>query len=522
MKRIKRIDAYLIKNFLTLFFITFFICLFIVIMQFLWMHVNDLVGKGLPIKVLMQFFFYASLSMVPLALPLAILLASLMTFGNLGERLELLALKSAGISLFRIMRGLIVLISFIVVGAFFFSNNVIPVAQKKMWTLMFSIRQTSPELDVPVGEFYSGIKGMNLYVRGKNHKTQALENVMIYDFSNGFNNASVTTADSVHIKLTEDKRNLVLQLYGGEQFENLKKQQFTGASNVPYRRETFTRKDILIDFDSNFQEIDESILDNQHVSKNIVRLTHDIDSANHRTDSLITTFTQRICSEGYFDKAYEPTERETARQETLKPTMAPINADSIFLASSQKDMDAISKSARQKMQNARANLTFHRISVEDTSDFRARHNIEWHQKFTLSLACLIFFFIGAPLGAIIGKGGLGVPTVISIILFLIYYIINTTGIKMARELIWPVWQGMWLSSFVLAPIGIFFTYKAATDSAIFKSDAYKIWWQKVRDFCKNHKKTGSIKNWIQEHKQQTKENKHIQSKHNNEQQTQHN
>ncbi len=496
MLRIKRLDAYLVKNFLGLFFVTFFICLFIVIMQFLWMHVNDLVGKGLPMKVLMQFFFYASLSMVPLALPLAILLASLMTFGNLGERLELLAMKSAGISLFRIMRSLIVTISFVVVGAFFFSNNVIPVAQKKMWALMFSIRQTSPELDVPVGEFYSGIHGMNLYVRSKNHKTQALENVMIYDFSQGFNNASVTTADSVHIKLTEDKRNLVLQLFGGEQFENLRKQQFVGTSNVPYRRETFKEKEILIDFDSNFQEIDESVLDDQHVSKNIVRLTHDIDSANHRCDSLEKAFAQRMVNEGYFNDAYKPTEREIARNEVLKPTMPILNADSVFMASSQKDMEAISKAAKQKAQNNRANLTFHRINVDDASDFSARHNIEWHQKFTLSLACLIFFFIGAPLGAIIGKGGLGMPTVISIVLFLVYYVVNTTGVKMARELLWPVWQGMWLSSFVLAPIGIFFTYKAATDSAIFKSEAYKIWWTQLKEFWKRVQEQGGALQWV--------------------------
>lgn len=483
--RIKRLDTYMIKSFLGLFFVTFFICLFIVIMQFLWMHVNDLVGKGLPMKVLMQFFFYASLSMVPMALPLAILLASLMTFGNLGERFELLAMKSAGISLFRIMRSLIVTISFVVVGAFFFSNNVIPVAQKKMWTLMFSIRQTSPELDVPVGEFYSGIRGMNLYVRSKNHKTQALENVMIYDFSQGFNNASVTTADSVHIKLTEDKRNLVLQLFGGEQFENLKKQQFTGTSNVPYRRETFKEKEILIDFDSNFQEIDESVLDNQHVSKNIIRLTHDIDSANRRCDSLQKAFAVKITHDEYFNKAYEKTAREIAHNEVLKAQEPITNIDSAFLACSQREMEAVSRMAQQKEQNTRATVTFHRINVDDVSDFSARHNIEWHQKFTLSLACLIFFFIGAPLGAIIGKGGLGMPAVISIVLFLVYYVVNTTGIKMAREMIWPVWQGMWLSSIVLAPIGIFFTYKAATDSAIFKSDAYKIWWSNLKELWKN-------------------------------------
>ena len=285
----KRIDIYVLKNFLLLFFATFFICSFILIMQFLWLYIGEMVGKGLPIKVLMEFLLYSWLSLVPLALPLAILLASLMSFGDMGEKLELLAMKSAGVSLFRIMRSLMVFIVLICFSAFWFSNNVIPIAQKKQWALLHSFRNKSPELNIPVGEFYSEINNLRLYVRAKDYDTGALLNVMVYDFSKGFDNAAVTTADTVYVKMTEDKLNLKLLFKNGESFENLEKGEGFDFKNVPYRREVFRQKEMLVNFDANFNELDASYLDNQHVSKNSVRLTHDIDSVNVVRDSLHTT-----------------------------------------------------------------------------------------------------------------------------------------------------------------------------------------------------------------------------------------
>ena len=219
----KKLDAYILKTFAGLFFFTFIICMFILLMQFLWMHVNDLVGKGVEIKVLAEFFIYAIISVVPLGLPLAILLASLMTFGNLGEHFELTAMKAAGISLFRIMRPLTIAISFVCVAAFFFSNYVLPMGQTKLWTLIFSLRQKSPEFDIPTGEFYSGIDGYQLYVREKDNKRKLLKNMMIYDFSEGFANATVMVADSGRVYFTADNKYLLLMLYDGESFENLKK-----------------------------------------------------------------------------------------------------------------------------------------------------------------------------------------------------------------------------------------------------------------------------------------------------------
>ena len=241
----------MLKSFVPLFVMTFFICLFIVMMQFLWRFIDDFVGKGLGIGVIGELFFYASLTMIPMALPLAILLASLMTFGNLGERFELTAMKASGVSLLKVMSPLIVLVALIAIAAFFFQNNVLPVAQTKMWTLLYSMRQKSPELEIPEGVFYDQIPGYNLYVKEKNRDNGTLYHMMIYDLSKGFDNASVILADSGRLVMTEDKTHLVLRMWQGESFENLKEAEMSSA-NVPYRRESFDYKEVLLKFDANF------------------------------------------------------------------------------------------------------------------------------------------------------------------------------------------------------------------------------------------------------------------------------
>jgi len=471
MFRIKKIDSYLFKSFIGLFFVTFFICLFIVVMQMIWLNIDELIGKGIPLPILGKFFFYACLYSTPLALPLAILLASLMTFGNLGERLELLTMKTSGISLFRIMRSLLIFISAVVIGAFFFSNSVIPVAQQRMWTLMFSFRQKSPELDIPIGEFYSGIRGMNIYVRSKDHKNKDLRDVMIYDLTEGFDNAKVTSADIMRIEITEDKQNLVIILKNGEHFENVRTQT-RDKNNIPYRRETFAYKELLIDFDSSFKELSEDLLANQHVSKNIQRLTKDIDSINIVRDSLKVSYGNDFLKRRVFQQAYEPTYEEQRDSLPITASEFTQNTDSLFLSASQKDMKLIAQSAISNLQNVYSDVQYNSVVISDADNFFMRHNIEWHRKFTLSFACLIFFFIGAPLGAIIGKGGLGLPAVVSVLLFVVYYIIDTMGRKFATEGMWHVWQGIWLSSAILLPIGVFLTYKAAKDAEMYNKDAY--------------------------------------------------
>ena len=471
----KRIDIYVLKNFLLLFFATFFICSFILIMQFLWLYIGEMVGKGLPIKVLMEFLLYSWLSLVPLALPLAILLASLMSFGDMGEKLELLAMKSAGVSLFRIMRSLMVFIVLICFGAFWFSNNVIPIAQKKQWALLHSFRNKSPELNIPVGEFYSEINNLRLYVRAKDYDTGALLDVMVYDFSNGFDNAAVTTADTVYVKMTEDKLNLKLLFKNGESFENLKKGEGFDFKNVPYRREVFRQKEMLVNFDANFNELDASYLDNQHVSKDIVRLTHDIDSVNVVRDSLRTNLSIQMREE----KLYANSFADVDTVNELKVDKV-YDIDTLFAGTTYRQAKNIMNNAVSRINTVSNDIQYSKTVISDSDWYFTKHSLEWHRKFTLSFACLIFFFIGAPLGAIIRKGGLGMPAVVAVLMFIVYYIIDTMGVKMAREAVWEVWQGMWLSSAVLLPIGIFLTYKAATDSTLFNVDGWKLFIKRLK------------------------------------------
>ena len=482
----------MLQTFLPLFIMTFGICLFIVLMQFLWRYIDDMVGKGLGIPVLGEMFFYAALFLLPMALPLAILLASLMTFGNLGERLELLAMKSAGVSLIHIMRPLIITIGIISIGAFFFQNNAMPVVQVKLYSLLYSMRQKSPELDITEGVFYGEITGYNVYVKEKNNQTGLLKDVMIYDYSKGFNNARVILADSGRLKTSADKLFLVLSLFNGESFENLSEGQ-TGSNNrktaVPYRRETFSTKDILIGFDANFTRTDESFMQNQYMGKQLKDLQTSIDSMTVRLDSI-----KAINSKNVYDMSYKKTfskpKRELSQQaETgtgntatandadslTKISNEPvkiINFDSLYKAEAPSGQAALLVRAKSNIESVKADYYFKAATLGDEAYKVRRHLTEWHKKFTLSFACMVFFFIGAPLGAIIRKGGLGMPVVISVILFIFYYIIDNIGFKMARDGIWEAWEGMWLSSAILAPLGIFLTYKAVNDSVILNADTY--------------------------------------------------
>lgn len=470
MRLLKRIDYYTLVQFVKLFLATFFVSLFVFLMQFLWKYVDDMVGKGLGIKVLSEFFFYAAVSLVPLALPMSIMLASLMTFGNMGEQLELLAMKSAGISLFRIMRALMILMFAAVIGAFFFSNDILPKSQTNMWALLISMRQKSPELEIPSGEFYKGISGYSIYVSQKNDKTQILKHVIVYDFTGGFSNAAVMLADSARLDISSDKKFLVFTLYNGESFENLQQQNtYATASKIPYRRETFKFKQVIIDFNTNFNRFSTSLLKNENVSKNVKELRATIDSLSKQLVIMRKGIKGMYMPERFFGRL---TSVHSIPTNTTKVTLQHYSTDSLFdkLPESQKKMAVAA--ALSSLNQTKGEMSFNNIQIKETEDTIRRHAIDLHRKFALSFACLVFFFIGAPLGAIIRKGGFGTPVVLSIFMFIIYYIVDNTGTKMAREGIWPVWEGMWLSSAVLLPIGLFLTYKAVKDSTIMNSDSY--------------------------------------------------
>ena len=472
MLRIKKLDIFVIKSFLLLFIGTTFICLFIFMMQFLWRRVDDMVGKGLDLIVLAKFFYYSALALWPTSAPLAVLLASLMTFGNFGERFELIAMKAAGIPLTKVMRPLIIFTVFVAGLSFYFQNVTGPNAQLKLYTLIYSMTQASPELDIPESSFYQlgegndGVK-YNLYVRKKDKKTGMLYNVMIYNFSDGFENAHIIVADSGKMETTADKKHLFLRLYDGEQFENLR-QQNTGSQNVPYRRESFVSKHTLIDFDSNFSMQDGSFLTVNPEFKGMTKLRQDIDSLDVRYDSI---------GRGYYDDAMKRSYNTTplTRFDSVqieKTKITRFDMDSLLAVSSRSTVEKVYGEAKRKVEMTASDLSIKSLTMNDGNKLIRRHWVEMNKKFTLSLACIIFFFIGAPLGAIIRKGGLGMPVVVSIIIFLIYYIINSMGERAAKNGTWEIWFGTWISTFVTLPLGIFFTYKATRDSAVFNADVY--------------------------------------------------
>lgn len=487
MLKIKRLYTFMLQSFIPLFSMTFFICLFIVLMQFLWRYVDDLVGKGLSVDVIGELFFYAALTMVPMALPLAILLASLMTFGNLGEQFELTAMKASGISLFKTMRPLIVLMVFVAISAFFFQNNVLPIAQTKMWTLLYSMRQKSPEVEIPEGSFYDQIPGVNLYVEHKDAETGLLHDMMIYEVSKGIDNARIILADSGKLSFSEDKTHLFLQLYEGEQFEPLQDQSMFSPTKkskfIPYRRESFSEKEIRVVFDANFSRMDESAMQNQYVGKNITQLRHTIDSVNKKVDSIGNSYAKDIKESPYFGLTYYRKKYVDHQLVNVPQNQVILNdtldIDTLTMAKGNSFARTYMTQALNKAKRHKQDYEFKSLSMKDQRKTIRRHDIEMQKKFTLSFACIIFFFIGAPLGAIIKKGGIGSPLVISVILFIIYYIIDNTGYKMARDGRIAVWVGMWLSSVVLLPLGVFFTYKAVNDSAVFNMDAYRNFFRKL-------------------------------------------
>lgn len=468
MLRIKKLDIFILKSFLLLFSGTFFICLFIFMMQFLWRYVDELVGKGLEIDVLAQFFFYSGLTLIPLSLPLAILLAALMTFGNFGERYELLSMKAAGIPLLRIISPLIILCTFLSCISFYFQNVIAPKAQMKLWTLLVSMKQTSPELDIPEGVFYSDIDGYNIYVKAKDRETGIMKDVLIYNFSDGFENAHIIWAAEGSMEMTADKQHLFLHLYNGEQFENLKSQSIS-SKNVPYRRETFREKHIMIEFDGGFNMVDGGFLSDRSDSKNMLEISRSIDSLSVRADSVGRAMFNDIKKSTYRKSSLSAKDSTKMAKGELP---AIINVDSVFRSYTLAEKEKALNSASDRLNTLANDWKVKTIQVSETDTNIRRHQTDWHKKITLSLSCLIFFFIGAPLGAIIRKGGLGLPVVISVIIFVLYYIIDSGATRVARSGEMNMILGVWMSTLVLAPIGAFFTYKSNKDSVVFNLEVY--------------------------------------------------
>ena len=470
MFRIKKLDLFIAKQFGLLFAGAFFICQFVLMMQFLWRYVDVLIGKGLSMEVMAQFFWYMGLALVPQAFPLAILLASLITFGNLGESSELTAIKSAGISTMRTFRSLIVISVVVCFCSFYFQNYVGPSANMKMAQLMISMSQKNPELEIPEGIFYDGIPNSNLYVQKKDMDTGKLYGIMIYRMTGSYEDQAIILADSGMLQATADKKHLLLTLWSGEWFENMQSQELGASASIPYRRETFADKRIVLDYDGDFNMTDAAALSNNAKSKSLSQLTSGIDSLNMTYDSVgrsIYDDAQRM-----YYRIPKVNKRDSLAAVKLAQGKT-YHFDSLYnkLTKDQK-LSAVNM-ALSSVQSEVTELNFRSMITSDGDRLLREHHIEMINKFMLALSCIIFFFIGAPLGAIIRKGGLGIPVIVSVLVFIVYHLLDNTGYRMARGDMWTVEFGKGLAPAVLIPLAGFVTYKANRDSMVFNIDQWK-------------------------------------------------
>ena len=469
MFRIKKLDIFIAKQFGLLFIGTFFICQFVLMMQFLWRYIDELIGKGLSMEVLAEFFWHMGLMLVPQALPLAILLSSLITFGNMGESSELTAIKAAGISLMQAFRSLIFISVLICFTSLYFQNTVGPNANKQLGLMLMSMKQKSPELEIPEGIFYDGIPNSNLYVQKKDLNTGKLYGIMIYRMTGSYEDQAIILADSGMLQSTAEKKHLLLSLWSGEWFENMKAQEMAGSAAVPYRRETFTAKRILLDYDGDFNMGDGSSMSNNASAKSFSKIRHDLDSLKEQYDSIGRMYYNEDQRMAY--ALPKVSVKDSLRSLGLVATNT-YNVDSAFSQLTPDRRRAAVGYALQQVKQRASDLDFKQMITSDGDRLIRQHEIEWVRKITLALTCLIFFFIGAPLGAIIRKGGLGLPVLISVLVFIVYYILDNSGYRMARGGMWAIWFGNALAPAVLVPMAVFFTYKATNDSVVFNVDLY--------------------------------------------------
>ncbi|MBQ3313727.1 MAG: LptF/LptG family permease [Prevotella sp.] len=470
MFRIKKLDIFIAKQFGLLFVGTFFICQFVLMMQFLWRYVDELIGKGLSLEVMAQFFWYMGLMLMPQAFPLAIMLSSLIAFGNLGESSELTAIKAAGISLMQAFRSLII-ISVLMAGiSFYFQNVVGPRANQDFYRLLLGMKQKSPELEIPEGVFYDGIPGSNIYVQKKDLNTGMLYGIMIYRMTGSYEDQAIILADSGMMQSTAEKKHLLLTLYNGVWNENMRSQDLAGTADVPYRRETFVTKRIVLDFDNNFSMADINDIAGDARAKSLGKIMHDKDSLQEFNDSVGRSY--YIDGKRFYFRTNEVSASDSVK---ISKLVAENNEslDSMFTKLNDGKKKSVLQTALNSAQSCATDLEMKGAYANSLHRYFRTHQIQAILKFTLALTCIIFFFIGAPLGAIIRKGGLGVPVIISVLVFIVYYILDSTGQKMARDDQWTVWYGMTISTVVLAPIACFFTYKANNDSVVFNIDMYK-------------------------------------------------
>ena len=470
----KKLDLFVLKSFLGPFIMTFLIVLFVLVMQFLWLYIDELVGKGLGLGVIFEFLWWGSATLFPLALPLATLLASIMTMGSFGENNELLAMKAAGIPLLRIISPLMILSLFISVAAFFASNNLIPVAYEKIYTLRDDIGKTKEDIKIPTGIFYNGIDGYTLRVMSRD-ENDMMHNVMVYDHSKREGNISLTVADSGKINMRGDKTSLTFTLYNGTNYEEDNKFNQEDSSYVLQKVE-FQVQEIVIPLKNYaYKKSDESRYNNEVMTKGLSQLRTDRDSLEAKFEKTLATQIRKSIFTDNLNYAYQ---LDTSKGKDKK-FIGNISADSLF---KWKDIEAkrdAYRAAVTELDQQRSNIKYYPQDLEQVANPLRKTIQESFRKFTLSIACIIFFFIGAPLGAIIRKGGLGTPVIVSMLFFVIYWVVDISGKKLGNDGAVSPFLGAFISTFVLFPMGVFLTWKSTKDSALFNADSYMAFLKKI-------------------------------------------
>ena len=470
----KKIHLYLIKHFLPSFIATFFIAIFVLFMQFLWKWVDELIGKGLEFNIIIKFIVYASARLIPLALPIAILISSIMTFGKLGERSELSALKGSGISLFRIMSPLLIISIIISIISFSYSNYILPIANLKSGTLIYDIQKKKPAINIREGEFFKEIDGYSIKVSEKNYSTDMLYKIIIYDHTSDHSNDKVIIADSAEMKITQNEKFLELKLYNGSSYIEVfnEDRQKNYAHQRIYFRENIIRFDL---HKFSLKRSDESIYKNHYSMMNIKQLSNSIDSLNYNLKKRQKKFSINFEEKFNFkirpldDSILNESNNKNVKKETIDYAINKVKSTKSILKSNSDDLK-------------------YRLSIIN------RHKIEWHRKFSLAFACIILFIIGSSFGSIIKKGGFGIPILISIVLFILYHIINISGEKQVKEIGLEPVIGMWLANAIFTPISIFLLFKAIKDSQLFDFSYYKVSINKLINMDKSIKDSNFAKN----------------------------
>lgn len=474
-----KVDKYIFKSFVGPFLLTFFIALFVLLLQFLWKYIQDLVGKGLDWWVIVKLLFYASANMVPLALPIAVLLSSIMVYGNMGERFELAAFKSAGISMLRFMRSTIMIGIVISIGAFLFSNYMLPTAYLKFVVTLVDITKQKPALNIKPNEFYNEIEDYSIFIGGKSEDNVSIQEVTIYEEDDKAND-NVLIAESGKMETSGDKQNLIFTLYNGKQYEQLADAQKNKSTNEHVRM-NFQQWEKTLDL-SGFQmtHTSEDLYQNHYKMLNILQLDHSIDSLRGSIDK------QKLLLKPSLKSHYFITRDSTVslQSSVLSPQSSVHSPQSAVSSTQQPDYSFLNNipdrnkagTIKRSIQTVR-NITSYnmqlvaRMQLIETKI--ADHQIEWHRKFALSLACLLFVFVGAPLGAIIRKGGFGLPVIFSILIFIFYYVMSIMGEKMADQQVLTPFGGMWLSTFIVLPFCFLLTIKAKNDAPVVDSEWYR-------------------------------------------------